>query len=184
MALVFSAAPGNDPIFDEQKVKGMKHFANKLWNIARYILANTESSVIPDSTKGDPESNTWIPNQVLDDSKLTDADKDILKKLDTLTAEVSKYIEDFQLHIAAQGLYQFVWYEFADVYIEASKSQLEDEKLKENTQKILLHTLIMIIKLLHPFIPFITEEIWSMMQKAGLLTEKNLLLISPWPKQS
>lgn len=168
MALVFSAAPGNDPIFDEQKVKGMKHFANKLWNIARYILVNT------DSTSYQLQATSLEPK--------TDADKDILKKLDTLTGEVSKYIEDFQLHLAAQGLYQFVWYEFADVYIEASKSQLEDEKLKENTQKILLHTLIMIIKLLHPFIPFITEEIWSMMQKAGLLTEKNLLLISPWPK--
>ena len=162
MALVFGAAPGNDVIFDEQKVKGMKHFGNKLWNIARFILTNSPSP----SGRGWPEG----PGE-----GLTDADKDIIGKLENLIKSSSNHLENFRLHEAAQEIYQFVWHEFADIYIEASKKQLADEKLKANTQAILHNSLFTILKLLHPFMPFITEEIW------GKLNQKELLMIATWP---
>jgi valyl-tRNA synthetase len=162
-ALIFNTAPGTDMALAEDKIKGMKHFANKLWNIARYILANvssTEYSVL--STKAP--------------APLTDADKEVLNKLEALTKETTEHIEKFRLHEAAQALYQFTWHELADVYIEASKTQLQNETTTENTQAILLYSLFTILKLIHPFMPFITEEIWSK------LHQEKLLLVAPWPK--
>ncbi len=165
-ALIFSTAAGNDIPLSEDKIKGMKHFANKLWNIARFVL-----SVIPD-----PIGN--LENQdprLRGDNKLTDADKDILAKLDALINSSTQHLENFRLHEAAQEIYQFTWYEFADVYIEASKKQLTDEKLKQNTLVTLHLSLVTILKLLHPFMPFVTEEIWDK------LNQKDLLIISKWP---
>lgn len=162
-ALVFGAAPGNDSIFDEQKVKGMKHFANKLWNIARYVLANVEKSDFKWEGK-------------------TAADKEILEKLEQTKKSVTEHLDNFRLHEAAQDIYQFTWHELADIYVEASKKQLLDENLKGNTQKLLLHNLINVIKLLHPFMPFITEELWGILGQADLLGQHNLLIIEKWPK--
>jgi valyl-tRNA synthetase len=177
MALIFGSGPGNDTVFDEQRVKGMKHFANKLWNIARYVLANIDASVIPAS---EPESNQWILKLVQDD-KLTEADKLILQQLEATKASVTTHLDNFRLHEAAQDIYQFTWRELADVYVEASKKQLADENLKENTQKLLLHNLINVIKLLHPFMPFITEELWSILNSANLLGKDPMLMVSKWP---
>lgn len=162
MALVFGAAPGNDVIFDEQKVKGMKHFANKLWNIARFVLANPEESDIRHQTSR-PEA-------------LTDADKEILAKLDQTIKNATTDLEAFRLHEAAQEIYQFTWHEFADIYIEKSKEQLKDEKLRQNTLATCYLLLATVLKLLHPFMPFVTEEIWSK------LNQKQLLMITDWPK--
>jgi valyl-tRNA synthetase len=159
MALVFGAAPGNDVIFDEQKVKGMKHFANKLWNIARFILGsipNTEQA-------GEPTPST-------------EADRKIMEQLHLTTKAVTEHIEAFRLHEASQTVYQFVWHELADIYIEASKSQLQDQSTKASTEALLLHLLLESLRLLHPFMPFVTEAIW---QKLG---QKQPLMISEWPK--
>jgi valyl-tRNA synthetase len=164
-ALVFNTAPGTDMALAEDKIKGMKHFGNKLWNIARFILANVPAGVIPD-----PDPGSINPK--------TDADREILTKLDATIKSVTKNLDNFLLHEAAQEIYQFVWYEFADIYIEKSKEQLKDNSLQNNTQKILNHTLIQILKLLHPFMPFITEEVWSK------LNQKELLIISSWPASS
>jgi valyl-tRNA synthetase len=163
MALIFGSGPGNDTVFDEQRVKGMKHFANKLWNIARYVLANVESSDFKWEAK-------------------TEADKEILAKLEATKKSATNHLDNFRLHEAAQEIYQFTWRELADIYVEASKKQLLDEKLKENTQKLLLHNLINVLKLLHPFMPFITEELWGILGQAGLLGECKLLMIGDWPK--
>jgi valyl-tRNA synthetase len=162
MALVFGAAPGNDVTFDEQKVKGMKHFANKLWNIARFVLAN--------ANKTDYKTEN-----------LTDADKEITDKLEALKISAANHLENFQLHEAAQEIYQFVWHEFADVYVEESKKQMADEKLADNTKKILIRVLINSVKLLHPFMPFITEELWSKFREAELIYEDPLIMVSKWP---
>ncbi|PIR97301.1 MAG: valine--tRNA ligase [Candidatus Doudnabacteria bacterium CG10_big_fil_rev_8_21_14_0_10_41_10] len=172
MALVFSTAAGNDIPLAEEKIKGMKHFANKLWNIARFVLTNTPS-VILDATPDDSESN--FDSRLRGNNKLTAADKDILQKLKLTIKKVTENFEKFRLHEAAQEIYQFTWHELADKYLEASKEQLKDEKLREPTQTILLHCLIVILKLLHPFMPFVTEEIWSH------LNQKDLLIISKWP---
>jgi valyl-tRNA synthetase len=163
-ALVFNTAPGTDMALAEDKIKGMKHFGNKLWNISRFVLTNIETSA---------KSRT--------PAATTDADKAILDKLEEIKKSVTKNLEEFRLHEAAQNLYDFVWKEFADVYIEASKPQLQDESQKQNTQAILLHALIEILKLLHPFMPFITEVLWQELKKAKLV-EDELLMITNWPK--
>ncbi|MBL8030923.1 MAG: class I tRNA ligase family protein, partial [Candidatus Doudnabacteria bacterium] len=169
-ALTFNTAPGTDIALAEDKIKGMKHFANKLWNIARFVMTNLET----DSGQG-----------IMDDtepSPITDADKGILAKLISTTAEVTEHLENFRLHEAAQSIYQFTWHEFADVYIEASKAQLTDEVTKHNTKKILCHVLITTLKLLHPFMPFITEHIAALLSERGLRKYSEPLIISKWPE--
>ena len=161
-ALVFNTAPGTDMSLAEDKIKGMKHFGNKLWNIARFILSYDNGSVIP-----------------LSQGKLvgiTDADKDILTKLNQAIQNVTNHLENFRLHEAAQEIYQFTWKEFADVYIEVSKAQLADEKTKATTLNTLYFILTTILRLLHPFMPFLTEELWSKLE------QKDLLMITQWPK--
>ncbi|OGY97538.1 MAG: valine--tRNA ligase [Candidatus Liptonbacteria bacterium RIFCSPHIGHO2_01_FULL_57_28] len=160
-ALIFSTAAGNDIPLAEDKIKGMKHFANKLWNIARFVLANGGMAYAADSEA--PEA-------------LTDADRDILARLNATIKEATANINAFELHEAAQSIYQFAWREFADIYIEASKKQLADENQKENTQKILMHVLLRTLTILHPFMPFVTEEIYQKIRPG------ELLMISRWPE--
>ncbi|HEX3095631.1 MAG TPA: valine--tRNA ligase [Patescibacteria group bacterium] len=167
-ALIFNTAAGTDMALAEDKIKGMKHFGNKLWNIARFILANIEPTI---AEKVSSEQANGI----------TPADMLILDQLTKTAANVESNIEGFRLHEAAQSLYDFIWKDFADVYIEASKLQLENADQKENTQVILLHTLIQILKLLHPFMPFVTEVLWQELVKANLVNEK-LLLVAKWPQ--
>ncbi len=162
MSLVFGAAPGNDLIFDEQKVKGMKHFANKLWNIARFVMTNVESS-----------DYKWEAK--------TEADKKILEQLNAAVTAATKNLDDLQLHEAAQAVYQFTWHELADVYLEASKDQLKDERLSGNTKKLLLHNLVWTLKLLHPFMPFVTEHIWQLLRQRKLVST-DLLMVAGWPE--
>ncbi len=162
-ALIFSTAAGNDIPLAEDKIKGMKHFGNKLWNIARFILTNLDGK-----PSADPEAKT-------------DSDKLILEQLATAITSANEHLTAFRIHEAAQALYDFTWKEFADVYIEASKAQLADESQKENTQAILLHVLTTILKLLHPFMPFVTEVIWQQLVEHKLVKEK-LLLTANWPK--
>ncbi len=160
-ALVFSTAAGNDIPLAEEKIKGMKHFANKLWNIARFIMSNVEQS--------DYQFEA-----------ITEDDKYILDKLNGTVRAVTEHLNGFRLHEAAQEAYQFTWHELADVYIEKSKGQMQDEKLADNTKKILLHQLIITLKLLHPFMPFITEEIWQKLYQNKLVTHQ-YLIIENWP---
>ncbi|MCL5667093.1 MAG: valine--tRNA ligase [Patescibacteria group bacterium] len=175
-ALVFSTAAGNDIPLSEDKIKGMKHFGNKLWNIARFVLANIDSAAVGTGLDLSSKEGGSRP------SPTTDADKEINGKLEALKISATNHLENFRLHEAAQEIYQFVWHEFADIYIEASKKQLADENLKESTQKLLLHVLINSIKLLHPFMPFITEELWSIMHEAKLLGNDPMLMVSKWPQ--
>ncbi len=157
MALVFGNAPGSDVRFDPEKFKAQKHFANKLWNISRFAFSNTKFN----SPK-----------------KLTEGDKTFIESLETLTKEITDDMENMRLHIASEKIYNFVWHEFADIYIEGSKKHLSgDSELEKNSAKYTLgHTLETILALLHPFMPFVTEEIWSMIPN-----RKNKLIISKWP---
>lgn len=162
-ALVFSTAAGNDIPLAEEKIKGMKHFANKLWNIARYVVTNVESS-----------DDNWEPQ--------TEADKAITAELKEAIKVVTDGLGSFKIHEAAQAAYDFTWYKLADVYIEASKAQIANPETAQNTKKILLHQLVMVLKLLHPFMPFITEQIWQELLTRKLVQE-NLLMVAKWPDQ-
>lgn len=172
-ALIFSTAAGNDIPLAEDKIKGMKHFGNKLWNISRYVLSNITISNSPASAAGGQFPITNPEPQ-------TNADKEILEQLAASVQSATNSLNSFRLHEAAQEIYDFVWHKFADVYIEASKKQLADEKLKANTHVILLYCLIAILKLLHPFMPFVTEHIWQLLKTNGLVST-DLLMVAQWP---
>lgn len=170
-ALIFSTAAGNDIPLSEDKIRGMKYFANKLWNISRFVITNLENA------KFELQISDWQTEG------LTEADKNILKKLDSAITSTTNNLEAFRLHEAAQAIYQFIWHEFADIYIEKSKEQLKDDKLADHTRAVLLHCLTVILKLLHPFMPFITEHIWGLLQERKLLDKNGLLMVAQWPNQ-
>ncbi len=161
-ALIFSTAAGNDIPLSEDKIRGMKYFCNKLWNITRFILAST-----------DKKDFAAVPEPK------TEADKSILEKLANVKTQMTEYLDNFSLHEAAQLIYQFTWHDLADIYLEESKSQLKDPALADSTRAILAHVLKDVLKLLHPFVPFITEEIWDKLP----VENKKLLLVEEWPKK-
>ena len=153
---------GQDIKFVEDNIIMGKKFCNKLWNASRFVLGQIGNSKLQ------------ITNNKFDVKKLTAADRKILKSLDKTIKTINTNLERFQFGRAAHVLYNFFWHDFCDVYIEKSKFQ----KDKKNTQEILLYLLLTSLKLLHPFIPFITEEIY---QKLPLKDKKGCLMIEKWP---
>ena len=157
-------AMGNQDIrWSEEAVIAGKKFCNKIWNASRFVLQNADSKI----------KNKKIEIQIKN-KKITVADRKILNGLNKITTEIDGLIEKYEFGKALHKLYDFFWHEYADVYIEISKKQMTDDKLKKQTHIILLKIHSDLLKLLHPFMPFITEEIWSRFSK-------NLLIIQPWP---
>jgi valyl-tRNA synthetase len=168
VALVFATSPGQDVVLSEDKIIAQKRFANKIWNAARFVLANKPARIA-----------TNLEHELTRMKTLTSPDKKILKDLDATVKAVTKNIENFQFHEAAQKIYHFFWHNFCDVYIEKSKKQIEQGsvKEKERTVAVLLYVLAQSLKLLHPFMPFVTERIYQMLpNKAG-----KPLIIEQWP---
>ncbi len=165
-ALVYSTAAGNDIPLAEDKIKGMRHFANKLWNIARFVIAKSAGAQL----------------QAADAAGHTAADQDIFAKAAELQKAVTADMNELHFHEAAQKLYQFAWYEFADIYIEQSKTQLDDATLTASTQQVLLAMLLKTITLLHPFMPFVTEAIYQEMLASNALPPDapKLLMVKRW----
>lgn len=161
MGLIVGTAIGGDIKFDEQKIKGYKNFANKIWNITRYVLTSTESY---DNSK--PE-------------KLNLEDEKYISELDDLITDVTKDMDAYRYYMASEKLYHYVWHTFADKIIEDSKEKLksEDATVVKSTQYTLVHLLKTSLKLLHPFMPFVTEEIWSNIKSE----DENLLMVTKWP---
>ncbi len=155
-------SPGNDMRFSDEKVEASRNFANKLWNAARFVLMNLE---------GD-EPAPYIPE------KLALEDKWILTKFNTVVKEVTDNLDKFELGIAVQKLYDFIWDILCDWYIEICKIRLssEDAELKKTARAVLVYVMSNTLKLLHPFMPFITEEIWQTLPHDG-----ESIMVSPWP---
>ncbi|MCQ2405387.1 MAG: valine--tRNA ligase [Clostridia bacterium] len=151
-------SPGNDMRFMQEKVESSRNFANKIWNAARFIRMNL----------GD-KTELSLPDT------LTLEDKWILSKLNTLTQAVTDNLEKFELGMAVQKLYDFIWDDFCDWYIELCKNRLQGED-KENVCRVLVYVMTNMLKLLHPFMPFITEEIWQSLPHTG-----DTLMRSDWP---
>lgn len=160
MALIVGNTPGNDPIIYEEKVRGYRNFANKIWNAARFIMMNTQDY------KGAAKP------------KLTAHDKKILKNLKKFNGEITKLMEELNFYRVAEKLYHYFWHTFADKIIEQSKPRLNsnDKKNRQAAQYVLLEILKTNLKLLHPFMPFITEEIWQKLP----IKNKKLLIIEKW----
>nr|MBO2494691.1 valine--tRNA ligase [Clostridia bacterium] len=164
LTLVTGNSPGNDMRFYWERVEASRNFCNKLWNAARFILMNMQSSGIDK------------PRKV----KLELPDRWIISRCNRLIREVTDNLEKFELGIAVQKLYDFIWDEFCDWYIELAKPGLygQDVELKESKLYTLTYVLSNVLKLLHPFMPFITEEIWQHLPNR----ECDSIMVSSWPK--
>lgn len=149
MALVVGVGPGSDSKYDENKIKAYKHFANKIWNASRFVLGNTE------------------PYVGLRTEDLGEEDQKILEEFKKISADITLDMENYRFYLAAEKIYHYFWHTFADKIIEQKK--LEKDK------RILRILLEEQLKILHPFMPFITEKIW------GMLKKDNLLIIEKWP---
>ncbi|KAI4453290.1 valyl-trna synthetase [Holotrichia oblita] len=163
--LITGNAPGNDMRFHMERVEASRNFANKVWNASRFIMMNLE--------KGDDES--FEPTNF---DTFTQADKWIISKVNSLTREVTANMEDFELGIAVQKVYDFIWEEFCDWYIEMVKPRLynETDETKGAALWTLKNVLIQSLKLLHPYMPFLTEEIFCTLQE-----KEESIMISDWP---
>ena len=168
-ALRFSLAtgnsPGNDMRYIPEKVESSRNFANKLWNASRFILMN-----LPEDQKA-----PYLPDE------LSLEDKWVLSKYNNLVKDVTENLDKFEIGVAVQKLYDFIWDIFCDWYIELSKVRLnsEDEKAADTARAVLVYVMTGMLQLLHPFMPFITEEIWQSLPHEG-----DSIMISKWPEYS
>ncbi|BAG08225.1 valine--tRNA ligase [Finegoldia magna] len=163
-ALITGNTPGNDSRFYMEKVEANRNFCNKLWNASRFVFMNVEDNV-----------------KNIDEVELQIEDKWIISSLNNVIDEVSTNLNKYEIGIAAEKIYDFTWNVFCDWYIELVKPRLygDNAKLKDSAISVLIYTLTNVIKLLHPFMPYITEEIYS------YLPNKNDMLINEtWPKYS
>ena len=162
-------ATGQDIFLHEEWTAGARNFANKLWNASRFVIMNL----------GDAPASADPPT--LDG--LSPADRWIMSRLATTTAEATAALEGFEFASAARTLYSFVWNEFCDWYLEAAKLSLREEATQEqaSARRVLRYGLEATLRLLHPFMPFITEEIWQLMPAAGASSEISIMR-APWPQ--
>lgn len=162
MSLIIGTGPGNDSKMSEDKIKAYKNYANKLWNISRFVLSSIQEIVY------DPDFNEY-----------TEKDKELISERDEIIKIITKEMEEYKFYLVGDKIYQYTWARFADVIIEESKPVIlgDDAYAQRSRAQFLLNTLIEIIKILHPFMPFVTEEIWSLLP----VENKKLLVVTAWP---
>ena len=160
-SLVMGVSPGNDTRYSKDKVEAARNFANKVWNASRFVLMNVNE------------------RKAFDPAKLETADKWILTRLQEAIRDVSDHMEDGDFGLAATKIYDFAWSEFCDWYIELSKSRLlgEDGESKETVKGVLLFVLENLLKLLHPFMPFLTEQVYKYLPDS-----EGFLMLQKWPE--
>jgi valyl-tRNA synthetase len=161
IALIMGTAPGTDSKIDENKIRGYKNFANKIWNITRFVLTSIE--------------NFDLKNK----PSLIEKDEKILSDLKEIVRDITADIDNYRFYLASEKIYHYIWHTFADIIIEESKSALNgnDEVAKKSTQYTLYEVLKISLKILHPFMPFVTEEIWDSLPHK----DKQMLIIETWP---
>ncbi len=159
--LITGNSPGNDMRFFVEKCEAMRNFANKIWNASRFVLMHLtiEKNELPD--------------------RLEQEDKWILTRLNRMIREVTENMEAYELGVASAKVYDFIWSDFCDWYIELAKARLQgtDEEAKARVQQVLVYVLTETLKLLHPFMPFLTEEIWQALPHEG-----DFLMLQNWPE--
>jgi len=161
MALIVGNTPGTDTRISEDKIKGYKNFANKLWNITRYVLTESEGADLRGA--------------------LTEADHTIRAEFDALITDITTDINEHRIYLAAEKVYHYAWHRLADELIEESKAIFAgDDDTAKASRKTLLHSLLSdLLKVLHPFMPFVTEEIWK-----SVRTGDTLLMVETWPSSA
>ncbi|MCX6747582.1 MAG: valine--tRNA ligase [Candidatus Nomurabacteria bacterium] len=159
MAMIVGNTPGNDLKLDENDIRGYAKFANKIWNASRFVLEQTKDLDIKN-----------LPTLDEEDAKDEEA-------LNSLLKEINKEMDEYRFSLVAEKLYHYFWHTFADVIIERSKKKILESNNPESAKALLYSQLITLLKALHPFIPFVTEEIWSIVPKES----SRLLLVEKWP---
>jgi valyl-tRNA synthetase len=164
MALIVGTAPGTDSKISEEKIKGYKNFANKVWNITRFILDNTKETQLIEVFE-----------------QYTEKDAALRKERHETLVDITKDMNEYRFYMAGEKIYHYIWHNLADIILEDSKKTLASgtEEEKTSRKQFLLHTLEKILKVLHPFMPFLTEEIWG-----SLPDSKNFIMIESWPIKS
>ena len=161
IGLIIGNTPGTSLALSEDKIRAYKNYANKIWNIARFVLSSTEEIKIDNSF-----------------DKYKETELKLIKERDLMIEDITKDMDEFRFYMAAEKIYHYSWHNLADTILEESKDIFTngtEEEIKSRKQ-FLLQTLEIVLKLLHPFMPFVTEEIWQLME------HKNLLMIESWPK--
>lgn len=158
MALIVGTAAGTDSKISEDKIKGYKHFANKLWNITRFVLSHHSET----------------------EASFTNNDALLIEEWEAMAQQVTEDIEKYRFHTASEKLYQYIWTRFADEILEESKAILNgtDEMAKHSRQKVLLELLCGNLKLLHPFMPFVTEALWELIPRTD---KRPFIMVEQWP---
>jgi len=162
MAMIIGIGPGNDLIITDEKIKAYKHFSNKIWNAVRFVLSN-----VSDMEVSPPD-------------EISNSDKKYLDEFNEILKDITKDMNNFKFYLAGEKLYHYFWHKFADIIIEESKNKLKSTNQKEklSTQWTLTYILKACLKSLHPFMPFITEEIWQSIKSKS---DKEFLMIENWP---
>jgi len=162
MSLLVGTGPGNDSRISPEKLKAYKHFANKLWNIARFVSENT-AAALPDAN-----FSAW-----------TKADEEHRATFAALAREVTGDMENYRLYLAAEKLYHYAWHTFADTILEESKLVFENGTDEDNASRaqLLMHIFDTLLMLLHPFMPYVTEELWALSGRS----KKKMLMVERWP---
>ena len=155
LSMVVGVTPGNDLSLYEEKIAGYRNFVNKIWNIARFTLMNVDEK--------------HLKNKFKKTNIKTRADKWIITKLQNLIKEVTVDMENFRFSEAGTKIYNFTWCEYCDWYVELSKGE-------QLNPEVLIHVLKTLLTLIHPFVPFVTEALWTHLE------EKNMLIHEKWPK--
>ncbi|HBM45592.1 MAG: valyl-tRNA synthetase [Parcubacteria group bacterium GW2011_GWF2_38_76] len=166
ISLVIGAGPGTDTRIYEDKIKGQKHFANKIWNVTRFILTNVNNDNLGTQPKKYSPENEALLNEL----------KEVVK-------QATANIENDRLHIAAEEIYQYFWHVFADKIIEDSKEKLNGNNEMGVERRWVIKTILETsLKLIHPFMPFVTEEVWGIVNNHFGNKTKNLIMVSEWPE--
>ena len=162
MGLVVGNTPGTDLALSKDKIKGYKNFCNKLWNITRFILSNTEDVTLDETFSAWSESDIALREAFM-----------------KLAEEVTREYGEYKFHIVSEKLYHYAWHAFADMILEDSKKVFAEGSTSEKVSRaqFLLHTLYDLLKLLHPLMPFVTEEIWGLLPHS----DDRLLMVTKWP---
>ncbi len=160
LGLIVGTSPGADSRFSDERVKHYKSFINKVWNMSRFLMMNIEGTVSYTEPKATSTADKWI-----------------MSRLHNSIKEMTEHLENNRFSQAAEVIYEFSWHDFADWYIEAAKRE-------EDKETMLIYVLINILTLLHPYAPFVTEYIWSMLKArvTGLSTLEQKIIVAPWPK--
>src|SRR3990167_9119652 len=160
LSMIVGQSPGADSRLYEEKIGGYRNFINKLWNASRFVLMQCEQAGV------DPQTITKLPEM----SELALADRAMLSRLQQIVEKVTKDLAEYRLSEVGETLYSFVWDDFCDWYLELSKGNAN--------VAVLVHTLRKILQMLHPYCPFVTEELWSHVKKS----EDGMLIVQSWPE--